>query len=168
MKKKIFCTRKKFIDQIKSWCYHAINNFFSWSRKILLLTFLYIKPYLIYYAIILATIFFLIKKKKLYGRRYKHIFYCLADIDCILVDLNPVWIVFNNYILLLSFYYIYCIPLLYYIFSSFDQVFWRTNLLHTFTIKKLGFPFKSFSKWLKCQPCSTTMIKMPVMLINDA
>ena len=114
MKKKIFCTRKKFIDQIKSWCYHTINNFFSWSRKILLLTFLYIKPYLIYYAKILATIFFLIKKKKLYGRRYKHIFYCLADIDCILVDLNPVWIVFNNYILLLSFYYIYCIPLLYY------------------------------------------------------
>ena len=167
MNKKISCTRKKFSDQIKSWCYHTINNFFSWSRKILLLMFLYNKPFLIYYAKILATIFLLIKKKELYGRRYKHIFYNLADIDCILVDLNPVWIIFNNYVLLFSFYYIYYIPLWYYIFSSFDQVFWRTNLLHTSTIKKLGFPFKSSSKWLKCQPCSTTMIKISVMLIND-
>ena len=36
----------------------------------------------------MAKIFFLIKKKVIYGKRYKHIFHYLAAIDCSLVDLD--------------------------------------------------------------------------------
>lgn len=129
MKKKIFCTRKKFIDQIKSWCYHAINNFFSWSRKILLLTFLYIKPYLIYYAKILATGFFLIKKKAIYD---KHFFIILL-ISVEFLRTIIYYIMINHILLFVAFHYIFSIPVLYHIFGSFYKVFCRTNLLHTST-----------------------------------